>query len=122
MSPSWRSLITLSPKLAYDDYETSLVTADLDMLEIGARQLNDWRLHELPDVFPSYRPGVPFNTPILSLAAMSSLPTTWSVHFSFIFFLVCHTLLSVFWFSFYCLHLFLACLFVLLKSCVETCS
>ena len=49
------------------------------MLEIGERQLNDWRLHRLPDVLPFCQPGVPLNTPILSLAAMSSLPTTWSV-------------------------------------------
>ena len=73
-------MITWSLKLAYGDYDTSLVTAGLDMLEIGARQLNDWRLHELPDVLPFCQPGVPFNTPILSLAATSSLPTTWSVH------------------------------------------
>ena len=65
MSPSRRSLITWSPKLTYGDYNTSLVTAGLDMLEIGARQLNDWRLHELPDVLPFRQPGVPFNTPIL---------------------------------------------------------
>ena len=74
-----RSLTSWSPKLTYGDYDTSLVTAGLDMLEIGARQLNDWRLHRLPDVLPFCQPGVPFNTPILSLAATSSLPTTWSV-------------------------------------------
>ena len=79
MSPSRRSLTTWSSKLAYGDYDTSLVTADLGMLEIGARQLNDWRLHRLPDVLPFYQPGVSFNTPIFSLAATSSLPTTGSV-------------------------------------------
>ena len=79
MSSSRRSLITWSPRLASGDYDTSLVTAGLDMLEIGARQLNDWRLHELPDFLPFCQPGVPFNTPILSLAATSSLPTIWSV-------------------------------------------
>jgi len=52
----------------------------LNMLEIGERQLNDWGLHRLPDVLPFCQPGVPLNTPILSLAATSSLPTTWSVH------------------------------------------
>ena len=52
------------------------------MLEIGERQLNDWRLHRLPDVLPFYQPGVLLNTPILSLAATSSLPTTWSIHLS----------------------------------------
>jgi len=55
------------------------VTTGLDMLEIGARQLNDWRLHELPDFLPFCQPGVPFNTPIFSLAATSSLSTTWAV-------------------------------------------
>jgi len=79
MSPSRRSLTTWSPKLTYGDYDTSLVTAGLDMLEIGARQLNDWRLHRLPDVLPFCQPGVPLNTPISSLAATSSLPITWSV-------------------------------------------
>ena len=61
------------------DYNTNLVTAGLGMLEIGARQLNDWRSHEPPDVLPFYQPGVPFNTPILLLAATSSIPTTWAV-------------------------------------------
>ena len=74
-----RCLITWSPKLAHGDYNTSLVTAGLDMLKIGARQLNDWRLHELPDVLPFRQSGVPFNTPISPLVATSSLPTTWSV-------------------------------------------
>jgi len=49
------------------------------MLKIGERQLNDRRLHKLLDVLPFYQPGVPLNTPILSLAATSSLPTTRSV-------------------------------------------
>jgi len=80
MSPSRRSLTIWSPTLTHGDYDTSLVIAGLDMLEIGARQLNDWRLRELPDVLPFRQPGVPLNTPILSLAATSSLPTTWSVH------------------------------------------
>jgi len=74
------SLVTWSPGFASGDYDTNLVTAGLDMLEIGARQLNDWRLHEPPDFLPFCQPGVPFNTPILSLATTSSLPTTWAVH------------------------------------------
>ena len=78
-----RSLITWSPKPTYGDYNTSLVTVGVDMLEIGARQLNNWRLHELLDVLPFCQPGVPFNTPILPLAAKSSLPTTWSVQHVF---------------------------------------
>ena len=52
----------------------------LHTLEIGERQVNDRRLHRLPDVLPFCQPGVPFNTPILSLAPTSSLPITWSVH------------------------------------------
>jgi len=80
MSSSRRSLITWSPGFASDDYDANLVTAGLDMLEIGARQLNDWRLRELPDFPPFCQPGVPFNTPILSLAATSALSTTWAVH------------------------------------------
>jgi len=79
MSSSRWSLITWSPRLAFGDYDTSLVTVGLDMLEIGARQLNDWRLHELPAFLPFCQPGVPFNTPILSLVATSSLPTTWAI-------------------------------------------
>ena len=79
MSSSRRSLITWSPGFASDDYDANLVTAGLDMLEIGARQLNDWRLRELPDFPPFCQPGVPFNTPIFSLVATSSLPTTGSV-------------------------------------------
>ena len=80
MSPSRRILITWSPKLAYGNYNTTFVNAGLDMLKIGARQPNDWRLHKLPDFLPFCQLGVPFNTPVLSLAATSSLPTTWSVH------------------------------------------
>jgi len=72
-------LIFRRSKLADGDYNTSLVITGLDMLEIGARQLNDWRLHRLPDVLPFCQPGVLFNTPIFSLAATSSLPTTGSV-------------------------------------------
>ena len=80
MSSSRRSLITWSPGFASGGYDTNLVTAGLDMLEVGARQLNDQRLRELPDFLPFCQPGVPLNTPISSLATTSSLPTTWSVH------------------------------------------
>ena len=73
------SLITWSSGFVSGDYITNLVTVGLGMLEIGARQLNVWRLHELPDFLPFYQPGVPFNTPILLLAATSSIPTTWAV-------------------------------------------
>jgi len=80
MSSSRRSLITWSPGFAFGDYDTNLVIAGLGLLEIGACQLNDWLLHELPDFLPFCQSGVPFNTPILSLAATSSLPTTWAEH------------------------------------------
>ena len=79
MSSSRRSPIALSPGFTPGDYNTNLVTAGLGMLEIWARQLNDWRSHEPPDVLPFCQPGVPFNTPILLLAATSSIPTTWAV-------------------------------------------
>ena len=48
MSSSWRSPITLSPGFTSGNYDTNLETAGLGMLEIGARQLIDWRLHEAP--------------------------------------------------------------------------
>ena len=71
-----RSPIAMSPGFTPGDYDTNLVTAGLGMPEIGARQLNDWRSHEPPDVLHFCQPGVPFNTPILLLAATSSTPTT----------------------------------------------
>ena len=80
MCPSQRSLTTWSPRTHIRRLRRKLVTAGLHILEIGERQDNTWRLHRLPDVLPLCQPGVPFNTPILSLAATSSLPTTWSVH------------------------------------------
>ena len=52
-SSSRRSPVTLSPGFTSGDYDTNLVTAGLGMLEIGARQLNDWRLHDPPTSFPS---------------------------------------------------------------------
>jgi len=52
-SSSRRSPVTLSPGFTSGDYDTNLVTASLGMLEIGARQLNDWRLHDPPTSFPS---------------------------------------------------------------------
>ena len=79
MSSSRRSQIALSPGFTPGDYETNLVIAGLCMLEIRARQLNNWRSHEPPDVLLFCQPGVPFNTPILLLAATSSIPTTWAV-------------------------------------------
>jgi len=79
MFSSRRSPIALSPGFTPGVYDTNLVTAGLGMLEIGARQLNDWRPHEPPDSLPFCQPGVPFNTPILLLAATSSIPTTWAV-------------------------------------------
>ena len=53
MSSFRRSLITWSSRFASGDFITNLVTAGLGMLEIGARQLNNWRLHEPPTSFPS---------------------------------------------------------------------
>ena len=55
MSSFRRSLITWSPGFTSGDYDTNRVTAGLDMLEIGARQLNDWQLHapQLPSLLPA---------------------------------------------------------------------
>ena len=58
------SLITWSPRFRSGDFIFNPVTAGLGMLEIGACQLNNWRLHEPPDFLPFCQPGVPFNTPI----------------------------------------------------------
>ena len=57
MSSSRRSPIALSPGFTSGDYDTNWVTAGLGMLEIGACQLNDWRLHEPPDFLPFCQPG-----------------------------------------------------------------
>jgi len=59
-----RSLITWSPGFTSGDFIFNPVTTGLGMLEIGARQLNNWRLHEPPDFVPFCQPGVPSNTPI----------------------------------------------------------
>jgi len=79
MCPFRRSLTTWSPSTHVWRLWRNSGDRRLHTLEIGERQLNDWRLHRLPDVLPFCPPGVPFNTPILSLAATSSLPITWSV-------------------------------------------
>ena len=54
----WRSLITWSPEFTSGDFIFNPVIAGSGMLEIGARQLNNWRLHEPPDFFPFCQPGV----------------------------------------------------------------
>jgi len=56
MSSFRRSLITWSSGFATGDFITNLVTAGLGMLEIGARQLKNWRLHEPPDFLASHEP------------------------------------------------------------------
>jgi len=81
MCPFRRSLTTWSPSTHVWRLWRNSGDRRLHTLEIGERQLNDWQLHRLPDVLPFCQPGVPFNTPILSLAATSSLPITWSVQF-----------------------------------------
>ena len=82
-SPLRRSLTTWSPKTHIRRLWRKPGDRRLYILEIGERQPNDWRLHRLPDVLPFCQPGIPLNTPILSLAATSSLPITWSVHLHF---------------------------------------
>ena len=54
-----RSLITWSPGFTSGDFIFNPVTAGSGVLEIGARQLNNWRLHEPPDFLPFLQPGVP---------------------------------------------------------------
>ncbi len=53
----WRSPITRSPELTSGDFIFNTVIAGSGMLEIGARQLNNWRLHEPPDFLPFCQPG-----------------------------------------------------------------
>ena len=48
-----RSLITWSPEFTSGDFIFNWVTAGIGVIEIGARQLNNWRLHEPPTSFPS---------------------------------------------------------------------
>ena len=59
MSLFRRSLTTRSPGFASGDFIFNPVTAGSGVLEIGARQLNNWRLHEPPDFLPFCQPGVP---------------------------------------------------------------
>ena len=59
MSLFRRSLITWSPGFTSGDFIFNPVTAGSGVLEIGARQLNNWRLHEPPDFLPFCQPGVP---------------------------------------------------------------
>ena len=53
----WRSAITKSPESTSGDFIFNPVIADSGMLEIGTRQLNNWRLHEPPDFLPFCQPG-----------------------------------------------------------------
>ena len=53
----WRSPITRSPEFTSGDFIFNPVIAGSGMLEIGARQLNNWRLHEPPDFLPFCQPG-----------------------------------------------------------------
>ena len=49
MSLLRRSLNTWSPGFTSGDFIFNLVTAGIGVMEIGARQLNNWRVHEPPD-------------------------------------------------------------------------
>ena len=66
MSLFRRSLITWSHGFTSGDFIFNPVTAGLGMLEIGARQLNNWRLREPPDFLPFCQPGVPSNVYIIA--------------------------------------------------------
>ena len=63
MSLFRRSLITWSHGFTSGDFIFNPVTVGLGMLEIGARQLKDGRLHEPPDFFPFRQPWALLNTP-----------------------------------------------------------
>ena len=67
MSLLRRSLITWSPGFTSGDFIFNLVTAGIGVVEIGARQLNNWRLHEPPDLLPFCQPGVLSTRPYNSL-------------------------------------------------------
>ena len=54
-----RSLITWSHGFTSGDFPFNPVTAGSGALEIGARHLNNWRLHEPPDLLPFCQQGVP---------------------------------------------------------------
>ena len=54
----WRSPITWSPEFTSGDFIFNPVIVGSGMLEIGTRQLNNWRLHEPPDLLPFCQPGV----------------------------------------------------------------
>ena len=58
MSLFRRSLITWSSGFTSGDFIFNPVTAGSGALEIGARQLNNWRLHKPPDLLPFCQPGV----------------------------------------------------------------
>ena len=59
MSLFRRSLITWSPGFTSGDFIFNPVTAGSGVLEIEARQLNNWRLHKPPDFLPFCQSGVP---------------------------------------------------------------
>ena len=53
----WRSPIAWSPEFTSGDFIFNPVITYSGILEIGTRQLNNWRLHEPPDFLPFYQPG-----------------------------------------------------------------
>ena len=53
----WRSPMTRSPEPTSGDFIFNLAIAYSGNLEIGTRQLNNWRLHVPPDFLPFCQPG-----------------------------------------------------------------
>ena len=53
----WRSPIAWSPEFTSSDFTFNWAIAGPGMLEIGTRQLNNWRLHEPPDFLLFCQPG-----------------------------------------------------------------
>ena len=78
-----RSLITWSPGFTSGDFILNSVTAGSGVLEIGARQLSNWRLHEPPDFLPLCQPGVPSTRLYSSLMPRHHfrLPGRYSLHY-----------------------------------------
>ena len=57
MSLLWRSPTAWSPESTSGDFIFNLAIAHSGNLEIGTRQLTNWRLHVPPDFLPICQPG-----------------------------------------------------------------
>ena len=62
----WRSPMTRSPESTSGDFIFNLVIADSGKLEIGTRQVDNWRVREPPDFLPFCQPGALSTRPYCS--------------------------------------------------------